>query len=222
MIAVPNTDTFSLQDVYDSVHSHAIATAGNLQSCFDNAVSYFYDISYNQDGFAPANSMLRFRNYYPYSVTNYLYAIIINNSGDAGKTAISPAYDFTSNSASGNWYYNDQVLLSTNPSYFYSFNLSSSSIASPKRGDVVDMKVRKVIDSSTIKAFAPASGHRMRYFISQTAYTASDLDAILAASTELTASEVLESTDTFWKASFDFNLSLTENNHIYMIWDYGE
>ena len=220
MTAVPNTNTFSLQDVYNSVHGHTSGTTGDLQSCFNNAVSYFFDPNYNQDSYAPANSQLRFRNYYPYSVTNYLYAVILNNAADASKIAKSPVYWFTS--SSGFWNYTDQVLLATNPSYFYSFNLSSESLASPKRGDIVDIMVQKVTDSPTVKAFDPTKGHRLRYLISQTQYTSAQLAIILANSIELIATEVLVYQTTFWKSPFDFNLSLIQNNYIYMIWDYRE
>jgi len=69
-VKVPDTNTFSLQDVFNSVSSHASATAGNLQSCFSNAVNAYFDANYNKDSFAPANSMLRFRNYTPYIAAN--------------------------------------------------------------------------------------------------------------------------------------------------------
>lgn len=63
--SVPNTETFSLQDVYNAVHAHTSGTQTNLQSCFDNAISGYYNDTYNQDSYAPANSMLRFRDYKP-------------------------------------------------------------------------------------------------------------------------------------------------------------
>lgn len=63
--SVPNTETFSLQDVYNAVHAHTGGTQTNLQSCFDNAISGYFNATYNQDSYAPANSMLRFRDYKP-------------------------------------------------------------------------------------------------------------------------------------------------------------
>lgn len=63
--AVPNTSTFSLQDVYNAVSNHTPATSTNLQSCFTNAISGYFNPTYNQDSYAPANSMLRFRDYKP-------------------------------------------------------------------------------------------------------------------------------------------------------------
>lgn len=65
LVTVPNTATFSLSDVYAAVQFHSTAVSGNLSSCFTNAVTQFFDPTYNQDSYAPANSMLRFRNYGP-------------------------------------------------------------------------------------------------------------------------------------------------------------
>ncbi len=59
---VPNTDTFSLTDVYDAVSSHANPN-GDLDSCFENAEQTGFDADYNDDTYAPAMSMIRFRNY---------------------------------------------------------------------------------------------------------------------------------------------------------------
>ena len=55
--SVPNTTTFSLQDVVS-------ATGGSsLSAAFSNAVSGYFDPAYNNDTYAPSGSMLRFRNY---------------------------------------------------------------------------------------------------------------------------------------------------------------
>lgn len=58
--SVPDTNTFSLQDVYDVVHSHASGTTPDLQSCINNAVGSYYDPTYYT---APATSLYEFRNY---------------------------------------------------------------------------------------------------------------------------------------------------------------
>lgn len=57
--SVPNTDTFSLQDVYNVVHGHASGTQTNLQSCFDNSVDSYFDTNYK----GSKNSLYNFRNY---------------------------------------------------------------------------------------------------------------------------------------------------------------
>jgi len=69
--SVPNTDTFSLQNVYNAVDNHTPATTEDLQSCFNNAISGYFNATYNQDSYAPANSMLRFRDYKPTDCTTY-------------------------------------------------------------------------------------------------------------------------------------------------------
>lgn len=62
-VSVPNTETFSLQDVYNIVRGHAAFTTNSLQSCFSNSNADYFDPAYNIDTYAPANSMKRFRNY---------------------------------------------------------------------------------------------------------------------------------------------------------------
>lgn len=66
-MAVPNTETFTLQDVTTEIGGGLTS----LQACFDGAMSSGFDSAYNNDSYAPANSMLRFRNYNhnPYTVT---------------------------------------------------------------------------------------------------------------------------------------------------------
>ena len=59
--SVPNTTTFTLQDVATAVFGSA--GTNSLSSSFSSAVSGYFDPTYNQNGYAPANSMLRFRNY---------------------------------------------------------------------------------------------------------------------------------------------------------------
>jgi hypothetical protein len=65
LVVVPNNTTFSLQDVYAAIQFHSNSVTGDLSSCFSNAIPQFFDPTYNQVGYAPANSMLRFRNYGP-------------------------------------------------------------------------------------------------------------------------------------------------------------
>ena len=59
MSAVPNTTSFYLSDVVASIPG----APSDLASCFSYANPYKFDPAYNQDSYAPANSMLRFRNY---------------------------------------------------------------------------------------------------------------------------------------------------------------
>lgn len=58
-MSVPNTEIFSLTDVTAELGGGETS----LQACFDNANESGFDPTYNSDGYAPASSMLRFRNY---------------------------------------------------------------------------------------------------------------------------------------------------------------
>lgn len=55
-MAVPNTNTFSLQDVVDEINP----TTDDLQDCINDAIEGNYDPTYYT---APATSLLEFRNY---------------------------------------------------------------------------------------------------------------------------------------------------------------
>ena len=55
-MAVPDTDTFSLQDVVDEINP----TTDDLQDCINDAIASKYDPDYYT---APATSLLEFRNY---------------------------------------------------------------------------------------------------------------------------------------------------------------
>jgi hypothetical protein len=73
-IRVPNTTTFSLQDVVNAVKDHNSNVADNLGDCFNKSVMDYFDINYV--GY-PTNSMLRFRNYGPNAIpcdTNNSYS----------------------------------------------------------------------------------------------------------------------------------------------------
>lgn len=63
-IRVPDTDNFSLQDVYDAVKNHSAPT-GDLRDCFAKALANYFDAAYDNDSYAPPNSLKRFRNYGP-------------------------------------------------------------------------------------------------------------------------------------------------------------
>lgn len=62
-VLVPNTETFTLQDVVNAIQWHSPYSGTDLSSCFTNAIPNYFDPSYNNDSYAPANSMKRFRNY---------------------------------------------------------------------------------------------------------------------------------------------------------------
>lgn len=77
--SVPDTETYSLQDVVGAVSP----TVNSMYDCFSNANPLNYDASYNNDTYAPANSMLRFRNYDITPITLYMTSSVSSvGSGD--------------------------------------------------------------------------------------------------------------------------------------------
>mgnify|MGYP003766959089 CR=1 FL=1 len=64
-ITVPDSNTYSLQDVVNAVEDHAGYIPDTLDDCFDNAISTYFDPEYNNTYYAEANSLKRFRNYGP-------------------------------------------------------------------------------------------------------------------------------------------------------------
>ena len=63
-VRVPDTNTFSLVDVYNAVNDHA-NPAGELADCYTKSLPTYFDYNYHQDGYAEPNSLKRFRNYGP-------------------------------------------------------------------------------------------------------------------------------------------------------------
>ena len=63
-MAVPDTNTFSLQDVVDEINP----TTDDLQDCINDANSASYDPTYYT---APATSLLEFRNYGAVTLTTF-------------------------------------------------------------------------------------------------------------------------------------------------------
>lgn len=107
--SVPNTETFSLQDVYNAVHAHTGGTATSLQSCFDNAISSYFNPTYNQDSYAPANSMLRFRDYKPSSTCDYPLVSFVDSVDKTcpppgGLTTYTITSEATAITACAQWY----------------------------------------------------------------------------------------------------------------------
>lgn len=64
-VRVPDTNTYSLLDVYNAVKDHAVSTTGDLSDCFSKAIPGYFDPTYNANAYALPNSLKRFRNYGP-------------------------------------------------------------------------------------------------------------------------------------------------------------
>lgn len=167
------------------------------------------------------------QNFRPTSTTTYLYAIVVNNSADAGKTIGFFGYTFPSFSSGGCISYPSVTLQSTNPSYFYSFTWVAGSSYCPNIGEQLYMVIQN--NSSVGKPFNPSLGHSLRYLITQTEYTSSDLATILTSSSIITpvlypvdSSECFGNVYGTYRANFTFTVSPTANNYVYMIFDFRE
>lgn len=68
MANVPNTNNFSLQDVYNSVSSHDATVQDDLVSCFDKSVASYFDSNYGSKTMNP-KTLYGFRNYTPVTIT---------------------------------------------------------------------------------------------------------------------------------------------------------
>lgn len=77
MINVPNTNTFSLQNVYDSVNSHDATVQGNLSSCFDKSVDSYFDPLYGSKTMNP-KTLYGFRNYTPIELSQPRAVAVVN------------------------------------------------------------------------------------------------------------------------------------------------
>lgn len=69
-MGVPNTTTFSLQDVVDEVNP----TTDDLQDCFNDANSDYFDSTYS----GSKNSLYNFRNYGSHNAVSYSLSISPN------------------------------------------------------------------------------------------------------------------------------------------------
>lgn len=82
-MAVPNTNTFSLQDVVDEISG----TQGSLQDCVDDATESGFDTNYYT---SPATSLLEFRNYVDFICSDYSNGLPFTMS--SGHTLVEAAW----------------------------------------------------------------------------------------------------------------------------------
>lgn len=143
-----------------------------------------------------------------------LYAVVLNDSEDAGLLVKNIKYDFTSNAA-GDWYYSDAILESDGISKWYSINMLTATTAAPANGDTVNMKVAGSGTSGATKPFDPYS-HRMAYLISTVKLEEADLTELLD-NMIVIASPYAEG-GTSWVG--DFVASYTGSVYIYMVYDF--
>jgi len=91
-MSVPNTITFSLQDVTKEVFGSTVVT-GDLQSCFTNATGIF-DSNYVGN----KNSLLNFRNYNRNALTYFSYAIVDHTNNTDASGDLSCMINYTDSS----------------------------------------------------------------------------------------------------------------------------
>lgn len=90
---VPNTTTFKLDTVVDVVGP----TTNDLQDCFNDANSSYFNPTYNDDSYAPANSLLRFRDYGAHNgVTVVAPTVVTNAATSVSETSATFNGDVTS------------------------------------------------------------------------------------------------------------------------------
>lgn len=80
---VPNTTTFKLDTVIDVVGP----TTNDLQDCFNDANSSYFNPTYNDDGYAPANSLLRFRDYGAHNAAASAPTVVTNAATSVSETS---------------------------------------------------------------------------------------------------------------------------------------
>ena len=104
-MAIPDTDTFSLQDV---ITEFGLASGDGLFECFEEAVAGSFDPSHNPNADGTDNNLLNFRNYGAGNTVLTLYSTFNSNSREnifvSGTTAsqtISVKYTIISINGTG-------------------------------------------------------------------------------------------------------------------------
>jgi hypothetical protein len=120
-MAVPNTNTFSLQDVVNEVNP----TTNDLQDCFSDASSSDFNPSYNNDSYAPANSLLRFRDY----IATQTLTVTATSAGST-PIALIGNYSTSSQAVTFNWRYVSQSA-DINTSVVYNGSVVSVNYTTP-------------------------------------------------------------------------------------------
>ena len=161
----------------------------------------------------------------PTSVTNYQIGVIINDSEDSGKTYYAPSWDFTSNSAPGDWYYSDGILTAQQPSLFMKRVNSPGNISSPNDNDIFTM-IQEQIPPSIPNGlmFDGTIGNKMWYLITSVEYTSAQLEtlldnAILIQNMQFIPASLPQQRNS-WKGTFVYDINPTQSNYMYLIWDY--
>jgi len=125
-MGVPNTSTFSLQDV---ANEFGLGGGDGLQECFDDSDDSEFDSSYNPNSDGTDNNLLNFRNYGAVNLIQFS----IDNSASYGNVATACANGSSTtlrnlwhngsgiNPSAGDTIYQDSAGLYTftSPNYYY-------------------------------------------------------------------------------------------------------
>jgi len=81
-MGVPNTTTFTFQDVTTEIYGDTAANR-NLSQCFTDSIAGGFDSTYNPNSDGTNNNLLNFRNY-NHNPGNQLYFIMDSSGGTSG------------------------------------------------------------------------------------------------------------------------------------------
>ena len=131
---VPDTETFSLQDVVT-----AVSPSSNDQvACFLEAIPEYYNPTYNNDLYAPISSLLRFRDYGAHNALGFeTYVAPDDFDPDAQPVNIYEVFkDYYKVNHDAKWIYSvTDATTKTKPtsgtSYYYGYELGGIEYESP-------------------------------------------------------------------------------------------
>ena len=136
----------------------------------------------------------------------------IGNTEDTGLIT-DPIYDFTSNAGADITFPNTKLTTAT-VAMDTSYRNFEGLQAVPTAGDTVDLKASE-LGTPTQKPFSPNLGNQLLYLVTDTLYTANDIDTILS----LATATVPALAAGVYTGSFVYNRPASEA-YLYMVWDY--
>ena len=119
-MAVPDTNTFSLQDVVNEVNP----TTDDLVDCIADAISSKYDTDYYS---YPAESLYEFRNYGAAAATVTMTLIMSNNIGTSSNALYATINGVSYYANNNGYYYNSQISVPASTGISYSVYANDSS-----------------------------------------------------------------------------------------------
>lgn len=140
-MAVPDTTTFSLQDVVNAIGLQGL---DSLQVCFDNANSSYFDPKYYVDG----NDQLEFRNYGSHNLVESVS--VSPSSYNAGNSGVSFTLNITVSPVGASWYILHPDWITVNPLNGYGDGSTSVTVSYNDSGAVRTGTIRVYLDSNQL------------------------------------------------------------------------